>query len=272
MRAETHTKCSECMCLRMFMLACDVLDVTACVEALSTGLVCWSCWERTATPCKTQQELFNSPVTFKCTWWFELSYWYLYYYITQRSDKQQLISSKGKIWNLCNPEIWATEKNAWFYSWLSTLSGSFMWSCLQHHMTGALADRFPMQIRMFMLLYHMFPLPVHKPAWWAGPFSLTLFTNMVSIGSIRPFWYPGQRRGNAKIKDCTWRIVKSEYCTNPCQFLRNKALGCSWQDLFDYLCTCVYDLCLINVCLEKILIIIMNSAFKVCYCSHECPL
>lgn len=36
--------------------------------------------------------------------------------------------------------------------------------------------------------YYFFFLPVHRPAWWAGPFSLTFFTNMVSIGSIRPFW------------------------------------------------------------------------------------
>lgn len=28
-------------------------------------------------------------------------------------------------------------------------------------------------------------LPVHSPACWAGPFSLTLFTKMVSIGSKR---------------------------------------------------------------------------------------
>lgn len=62
---------------------------------------------------------------------------------------------------------------------------------LQRHMTAALPNTFPMQIWRFTFLCHLFLfilLPVHKPAWWAGPFSLTFFTNMVSIGSIRPFW------------------------------------------------------------------------------------
>lgn len=44
-----------------------------------------------------------------------------------------------------------------------------------------------LQMQISMFLVGLLSLPVHKPAWWAGPFSLTLFTNMVSIGSIRLF-------------------------------------------------------------------------------------
>lgn len=63
-------------------------------------------------------------------------------------------------------------------------------SLMLHHMTQAPAKWFSMAIRMLVLLHHMFFLPVHKPAWWAGPFSLTFFTKMVSMGSRRSFWYP----------------------------------------------------------------------------------
>lgn len=44
-----------------------------------------------------------------------------------------------------------------------------------------------LQMQISVFLVGWVSLPVHKPAWWAGPFSLTLFTNMVSIGSIRLF-------------------------------------------------------------------------------------
>lgn len=93
---------------------------------------------------------------------------------------------KGQIHNCAN------KKNQMLFL-VKHLSASFVslyiCSCLQHHMTGALTNRFTMQIRMSVLMHHMFPLPVHKPAWWAGPFSLTFLTNIVSIGSSRPFWY-----------------------------------------------------------------------------------
>lgn len=41
--------------------------------------------------------------------------------------------------------------------------------------------------KCLVLQWDMLRLPVHKPAWWAGPLSLTLLTNMVSMGSIRLF-------------------------------------------------------------------------------------
>lgn len=91
---------------------------------------------------------------------------------------------------------------------------------------------------------YMFPLPVHKPAWWAGPFSLTLFTNMVSIGSSRPFWYPVWQKTKKKkmprSEDCVCWIVKMQ---NSCKLFRNKPLGCSW-----YLKMSPFHLTLLSTC------------------------
>lgn len=49
---------------------------------------------------------------------------------------------------------------------------------------------FPNQMRMSVFRQLVFSSPVHRPAWWAGPLSLTFLTNMVSIGSSLPFWNP----------------------------------------------------------------------------------
>lgn len=43
-------------------------------------------------------------------------------------------------------------------------------------------------------------LPVHSPAWWAGPCSRTLLTKMVSIGSRGERLRPAVTRGGSRVR------------------------------------------------------------------------